>query len=124
MNAQASDAQEHGVLPLLISMIGTRMELAAIDTETHVQATLSAMLSLFIAVVVALIAFAFVGVAVIVAFWDTHRLAASLGVLAVYSGSAVAIALFARATWRSRPPAFAATLRELELDREAFRSQT
>jgi len=124
MNAQATDTQERGVLPLLISMIGTRLELAAIDTEAHVQATLSAMLAMCIAVVVALIALVFVGVAVIVAFWETHRLAAALGVLAAYSGTALAIALFARAMWKSRPPAFAATLRELELDREAFRSQT
>jgi uncharacterized membrane protein YqjE len=124
MNSEATDTQERGVLPLLMSMIGTRLELAAIDTEAHVQATLSAMLAMCIAVVVALMALVFVGVAVIVAFWETHRLAAALGVLGAYSGSAVAIALFARATWKSRPSAFAATLRELELDREAFRSQT
>lgn len=114
----------HRILPLLMSMIGTRLELAAIDTEAHIRATLTAMLATFIAVVVGLIAVAFVGVGVIVAFWDSHRVAAAMGVLAAYSAIAVTIALFARATWKSRPPAFAATQRELHLDREVFRSQT
>lgn len=122
MSTQAG-APEHTVLPLLMSMIGTRLELAAIDTEAHVQATLSAMLAAFVAVVVALIAFAFIGVGVIVAFWDTHRLTAALGVLAAYVVIAIVIALIARATWQSRPPAFAATLRELDLDRQAFQGK-
>ena len=111
-----------GVLPLLLSMISTRLELAAIDVETHLQSTVVAMLTTFIAVVLALVAFTFVGVVVIVAFWETHRLSAALGVLAAYGGLALFIALRARALWNRRPPAFAATLHELELDRSAVRS--
>ena len=57
MNDQPGEVHERGVLPLLLSMISTRMELAAIDTETHVQATLSAMLAGFVAVVLGLVAF-------------------------------------------------------------------
>jgi uncharacterized membrane protein YqjE len=124
MNTQSTPAQDHGVLPLLMSMIGTRIELAAIDAETHLQATLSAMLAAFVAVVLALIAFAFIGVAVIVVFWDTHRVAAAVAVLASYASIAAAIAIHARSAWKSRPPALAATLRELELDRDAFRSRS
>jgi uncharacterized membrane protein YqjE len=122
MNAHA-DPHEHRVLPLLMSMVRTRLELAAIDTEAHVAATLSALLMSFVAVVVALIAFAFLGVGVIVALWDTHRVAAAAGVLAGYATVAVAFALSARARWKSRPAAFEATLQELDRDREAFRSQ-
>ena len=124
MNTQTEETRERGILPLLMSMIGTRVELAALDTEAHVQATLSAMLAAFVAVVLALIAFTFIGVAVIVVFWDTHRLAAAIGVLAAYATIAIAIALVARSAWKSRPAAFAATLRELELDRAAFRSRS
>ena len=115
---------ERGLLPLLLSMISTRAELAALDAEAHGQAILASLLEAFIAVVLSLIAFAFVGVVVIVVFWDTHRIAAAVGVLAAYTCIAAIVAFMARSTWKSRPPAFAATLRELELDRAAFRSQT
>jgi uncharacterized membrane protein YqjE len=120
MNAGIEEPHDRRILPLLLSMLGTRAELAAIDAEAHVQATFAAMMSTFVAVVVSLIAFAFIGVAVIVVFWDTHRVAATLGVLAAYAAIAVAAALVTRSAWRSRPPAFAATLRELERDRAAF----
>lgn len=113
---------DRGVLTLLMSMISTRLELAAIDVEAHLQSTLVAMLTTFIAVVLALVAFIFVGVVVIVVFWDTHRLAAALGVLGTYGALALFIALRARSAWNRRPAAFAATLHELELDRSAFRS--
>ena len=110
-----------GVLPQVLSMIRTRLELVALDVEAHVRATMTAMLVSVIAVVIALMALAFVGVAVIVAFWDSHRILSALGVLAVYAGFALGAALHARARWRSRPSAFDATLRELELDRAIFR---
>lgn len=124
MNTEAGEIHERGVLPLLMSMVSTRVELAALDMEAHVHATVGAMVSMFVAVVLALIAFTFVGIAVIVVFWDTHRVAAAVGVLAAYVFIAVAVALQARAAWKSRPAAFAATLRELELDRDAFRSRS
>jgi uncharacterized membrane protein YqjE len=124
MNAPADEIHERGVLPLLMSMISTRVELAAMDTEAHVQATLSSIMTGFVAIVLALIAFTFLGVAVIVLLWDTHRVAAAFGVLASYASIAAATALFARSSWKSRPPAFAATLRQLELDRAAFRSRS
>ena len=124
MNASPGDHHERGILPLLMAIIGTRVELAAIDTEAHVQKTLAAMMAAFVAVVLALIAFTFIGITVIVMFWDTHRVEAAMGVVAAYVFIAVTVALLARSTWKSRPAAFAATLRELELDRAAFRSRS
>jgi uncharacterized membrane protein YqjE len=123
MNTSAEEAREPGVLPLLMSMISTRVELAATDAEAHVRATLSAMLVTFVTLVLALIAFTFIGVVVIVVFWDMHRIVAALGVLGAYVSVAAAFALRARSAWISRPAAFAATLRELDLDRAAFRSR-
>jgi len=75
-------------------------------------------------VVLSLIAFAFIGVVVIVLFWDTHRVAAAGGVLAAYASIAGGVALMARSAWIRRPAAFEATLRELDLDRAAFRRQS
>ena len=124
MNASPVDNHERGILPLLMSMIGTRVELAAIDTEAHVQETVVAVMAAFVAVVLALIAFTFIGIAVIVMFWDTHRVEAAVGVVAAYVLIAAVVALLARSTWKSRPAAFAATLHELELDHAAFRSRS
>jgi uncharacterized membrane protein YqjE len=111
-------------LPVLASMLGTRLELAAIDVESHVQATLIALVTAFAAVVLGLIAFAFIGVAVIVFFWDTHRVAAAALVMLAYVALAALLAIRARSGWKRRPAALAATMHELELDARAFRSRS
>lgn len=115
--------KERGLLTILMSMIGTRLELLATDIESHAQATLSALLLTLTALLLGIITFTFIGIAVIVWFWDTHRIAAAAGVLVCYALAAVLIALRARAGWRSRPPALAGTLHELDLDRQAFRRE-
>jgi uncharacterized membrane protein YqjE len=122
MNTQTETVPtDRGLLPLLMSMVGTRLELAAIDVDAHAQATLRAVLAAFVAVILGLIAFAFVGVSVIALFWDTHRVAAAAGVTGGYALFAALVAWRAQSGWRSRPAAFEGILRELELDREAFR---
>jgi len=120
MNTEAGATPAQGILSLLMSMIATRLELAAIDLENHAQASLVAAMTAFVAVVLGLIAFAFAGVAVIVFFWDTHRIAAATGVTFGYAMLAAFAALSARTRWLSRPAALAGTLRELELDGEVF----
>jgi uncharacterized membrane protein YqjE len=108
-------------IDLLASMARTRLELAALDLEAHVAATLKAIASGIIAMVLALVAFGFVGVAIIALFWDTHRVIATIGTTLAYLSLAFAVAAHARARWMSRPPAFEGMLRELALDREALR---
>src|SRR6185503_14029230 len=98
-----------------------RLELAGLELEAHVLRSISALVMGGVAVVLALIAFGFVGIAVIALFWDTHRVAAASGVTLAYLLFALAVAAHARARWAARPAPFAATLRELELDREAMR---
>ena len=120
MNAQRETPSRHGVLPLLMSMFGTRLELAALDVEELAQAMGTSLMTAFVAVVLGLIAFAFTGVAVIAFFWETHRVAAAAAITLCYAILAAFVALRARAHWISRPAAFAGTLRELDLDGEAF----
>lgn len=123
MNTEAGATHIHGVFSLLMSMIATRIELAAIDVEELAYTVVTTFMTAFVAVVLSLIAFAFAGVAVITLFWDTHRVAAAVGVTLCYAMFAVLVAWRARANWRARPAAFAGTLRELELDGEAFGRQ-
>lgn len=115
-------APGHGPAALLASMAHTRLELAAIDLEAHVAASVGALLAGLAALVIALIGFAFVGVTVIAIFWDSHRMAAAIGTTIGYVCVAAALGWAARARWNSRPPAFAAVLHELERDREALRA--
>ena len=110
-----------GSFDLLTSMARTRFELAALDLEAHVAATLGAIASGIVALVLALVAFGFVGIAVVALFWDTHRVVATLSTTLAYVVLAIGVAAYARARWRSRPPAFEGALRELALDREAMR---
>ena len=107
-----------------MSMFGTRLELAALDVEAHVQSTLVALMTAFIAMVLGLVAFTFIGIALVVLFWDTHRIAAAAVVTGSYVALAAFLALRASSLWKQRPPAFAATMRELELDAQAFRGRT
>jgi uncharacterized membrane protein YqjE len=110
-----------GSLDLLSAMARTRLELAALDFEAHVSATLAAIASGVVALVLALVAFGFVGVAVIALFWDSHRVIATLATTLAYLSLASGVAAYASARWKSRPPAFDGMLRELALDREALR---
>jgi uncharacterized membrane protein YqjE len=123
MSADTAPVHDRGIFPLLMSMLSTRVELAALDAEAHLEATLRAMMLTFIAVVLSLITFAFIGVIVIVVCWDSHRIAAATGVLVAYASIAIICSIQARSAWRRRPAAFDATLHELDLDRAAFRSR-
>jgi uncharacterized membrane protein YqjE len=111
-------------LTLLMSMLGTRLELAAIDVEAHMRGTLVALMTAFVAVVLGLIAFAFIGIGVIVFFWETHRVAAATAVTLAYVVLAAMSASLARAKWNARPAPLAATIHEIGLDREALRSRS
>ena len=42
----STETKHHGILPLLMSMAGTRLELAAIDIEAHARATFAALMML------------------------------------------------------------------------------
>jgi uncharacterized membrane protein YqjE len=122
-NTPPENVTARGVFSLLMSMFGTRLELAAIDVEAHVQSTLVALMTAFVAIVLALVAFAFVGIAVVVLFWDTHRVAAAASVTGGYVALAAFMALRASALWNGRPAAFAATMQQFELDAQAFRGR-
>jgi uncharacterized membrane protein YqjE len=101
----------------------TRLELAAVEfEEARTRATDNLVL-----VLVAAAAFGFALLAasmlVVVLFWDSNRIAALVGMTLVY----LLIGLFA--LWRvsehkkADPPAFAATLAELERDRALLASR-
>jgi uncharacterized membrane protein YqjE len=113
-----------GPASLLAAMVHTRLELATLDVETWISGTLASLGLAFAALVLGLVAFAFIGVAVIAVFWETHRVAASIATMVAYLLIASIVALVARSRWRRRPRPLEATLSEIELDRDAVRSAT
>lgn len=121
MSAQMQDPAAHGPFGVLAAMTRTRLELAGLELEAHLLASVGALMTAAVAVVLGLIAFVFIGVAVITLFWDTHRVAAASGTTLAYVILAAGTGWYARARWRARPAPFAMTLHELELDGQAIR---
>jgi len=118
------NAQEHhGPAALLATMARTRLELAAVDLESHLAATARSLLLALIAVVVALVGFAFIGMTIIAWLNRASRIAAAAATSAAYFLLALCVAGIARARWHARPAAFAGVLRELERDRDALRGR-
>jgi uncharacterized membrane protein YqjE len=105
----------------VLALVRTRIELAVVElreeTERRKQMAVLAMVAgVFLALAALLFA-----CSIVVVFWDTHRVAAAVGVTAAY----LAIGVGALATLRRRrdelPPPFEATLAELAQDVEALR---
>jgi uncharacterized membrane protein YqjE len=121
MNEEHPGATGSRSFALLGEMLHTRAELAVSDIETYLQATFASLGLAVAALVLALVAFTFAGVAVIAVFWDTHRILATCLTTTAYVSIALALVAAARRRWHSRPGPLETTLRELQLDREAMR---
>ena len=101
-----------------IELVRTRIELASLE---FVEQREHAKRNVVLAVVAgAFLAFAVLSASalVVLVFWETHRVAAVAGVTAFHALVGVVALLRLRAAQRTAPPPFAATLAELERDRQ------
>ncbi len=101
-----------------VELVRTRVELAALEfAEERERAKLRLVLA-----VVAATFFAFAvlcaSALVVLAFWDTHRMAAIAAVTLLHLAIGVGALLGLRASQRSAPSPFRATLAELDRDRQ------
>jgi len=106
-----------------LALVRTRLELAALEfSEEHERKKSWALL-----VGVAAVAFGFAMLAasafVVVLFWDTHRLPALAGLVIVYLLTGLVALWRLDVRQRTDPPPFAATLAELERDRQWLAGQ-
>jgi uncharacterized membrane protein YqjE len=111
-----------------ISLLRTRLELASVEFQEERERTVLRLVLTVVAVMFFAFAVLSASALVVVLYWDTHRAAALAGVMVLHA------AIGAGAWWRlkadrsSAPPAFAATLAELERDgqwlAEALRDRT
>jgi uncharacterized membrane protein YqjE len=115
-------ASLRALVSTLLEMVGTRAELALVELREETARrertlALACVAALFLALGLLLAA-----LLVVVAFWETHRVAAAGAMTGLYLGIAAAAFAKMRAARRADPAPFEATLRELALDREALRA--
>jgi len=109
------------VASTLVAMVGTRLELAAVEFQEDARRLLGylawSLLAAFLAAGAVMLAALFV----ILLFWDTYRLQAVAAMAAVLAIGAGMIVMSVRSRLNSQTPLFAATLAELRKDVETMR---
>jgi uncharacterized membrane protein YqjE len=107
----------------LLAAVETRFDLLATelneDFTRGVRLLALAAAALLTGVLGALMA----GATVIIVFWDTHRVAAALGVTALFLGAAAACSLSFRRRLQAKPRLLDATRAELKQDLAALRER-
>jgi uncharacterized membrane protein YqjE len=119
----ADEEEQHtgvirGLIATAIDAVKTRLDLAAVEAEIYLLRTVQLLLWAIAALACALLAFAFVVVAVIAALWDTHRMAGVLGGALAFIVLTVVFGSIAARSLRTRPHMLESTLQQLEHDRE------
>jgi uncharacterized membrane protein YqjE len=105
-----------------IGILRSRLELASIDVEDGLRSVICIALAGSAAVILATFALLFIAFAVVATYWETHRIAALIVAGGVFAFIALVIAIF---VWRflgNKQPFMAATLAELDKDRQRMES--
>ena len=111
------------LLATLIALAQTRFELLTTEIQEEIQRAAALLIWGSIALLTAGIGVFFIGITIIVVFWDTHRVGAAIAVTGTVIGIAVIAVMVLRAQIRSRPRLMDATRTELEKDRQQFSSR-
>jgi uncharacterized membrane protein YqjE len=107
----------------LIAIGHTRLQLLTTELQEEVRQVGAILLWAFVAAFTALLALFLAALVFIFAFWDTHRIAASLVMIAMFVGLAIFAALVLRKKLREKPPMLDDTLAELAKDRDNLRAR-
>jgi uncharacterized membrane protein YqjE len=130
MDAQAETAggplsrllhSTRGLLATLIEITHTRLELASTELQEELNRAAVLLLWSAIALFTAGTGLLLGAVTVVVAFWDTHRLLASVLASTAFLVVALVAAFVVAMKLRSKPPLLNETLAELRRDRQALR---
>jgi uncharacterized membrane protein YqjE len=103
------------------AMVGTRLELAAVEFQEDARRLLGYLAWSLLAVFLAAGAILLAALFVILLFWDSYRLQAVAGMAILLAAGAGLIAMSVRSRLNSQTPLFAATLAELRDDIEYVR---
>ena len=109
-----------GLLGAIVGSLKTRLNLAAVEAEIYLIYVAHLLLWGFAAVACALLAIVFALTALVIAVWQTHRIAGLLGSMGVLLVLAVICGVIGARIFRGRPPLLAGTLSQLEHDERSI----
>jgi uncharacterized membrane protein YqjE len=101
-----------------ITLLRSRLELASIDVEEELRSMIGVALAGSALVILAAFALLFVALAAVAAYWETHRIASLLVAASAFAFMAVACGVWIKRFLNSKPPFLAATIAELDKDRQ------
>ncbi|MCX7054878.1 MAG: phage holin family protein [Proteobacteria bacterium] len=104
------------LIATLVAMARTRVELFGTELEEEVRRVVALLLGGVLVLALASLALVFSGLVVIAAYWDTHRVAATVGVAIGFIVLAAMAYLAVRQRTRRQSRLLSSTLDELERD--------
>src|SRR5215470_10801113 len=107
----------------LIAIAHTRLQLLTTELQEEVRQVGAILLWAFIAAFAAMMGLFLGALAVIFVFWDTHRIAASLAMIALFILIALGAGLMLAKKLRDKPPMLDDTLAELAKDRDNLKAR-
>jgi uncharacterized membrane protein YqjE len=111
------------LLATLIGIAQTRFELLTTELQEEIQRAAGLIVWGFIALLSAGVGLVFIGITVIVAYWDTNRVVAAMWVTGAFVALAAIAAIVLILRVRSRPRLMDATRTELAKDRAEIESR-
>ena len=108
------------LLATAIGIAQTRLELLTTELQEEVHRVAEIMVYAVIALLAAGVGLFLLALVVILAFWDTHRIVASIAVTSTVFLIAVVAALVLKAKIRTKPAMLNATIAELKKDRASL----
>lgn len=112
-----------GFLAGLLAIARTRLELLGVEVQLEVRRVASLLVLGLASLLAAGMALLMAGLAVIFAFWDSHRVLAAVGVTATFLVLAVVSAAFLARRLRAGPRPLEGTLAELARDIDQLRGR-
>jgi uncharacterized membrane protein YqjE len=106
----------------LLAAAETRIDLFATELKEDGERGLRLVVWAVVAALTAVFGVLMAGLTIIIVYWDTHRVAAAVGVTALFVGISVVCGLVLRQRLRERPRLLDATRSELQKDVAAIRS--
>ncbi len=101
-----------------VGILRSRLELASIDVEDELQSMICVTLAGSAAVILTAFALLFAALAIVAIYWETRRVEALLAASGVFALVATSIAIYIRRFFKYKTPFMAATLAELNKDRQ------
>jgi len=110
-----------GLVAALLEALHTRLELAGVEVEIHLRALLSSLIWALGAVACAMLGLTFGMLALIAAFWNTHRMLALLGSTALLFALAALFGYLGARALRVHPDVLEGSLEQLAEDERRAR---